>query len=304
MNRLVMALVTASLALPATPPACARVWTDATGKYSTEADLMARNDELAVLQRADGDLVSVKIDELSQKDQEYLRSHELVESDRSAVALHDWTFRNGLKVRGRVVGYGRRELVLQRRGGKLFVNDRHFENLPAVYRRMLPRIVGYFLKRDMQTTEQLQGWMEAQHGKAKRFTVEGVILELENGDRYGVPFFFFTEEDLKLLKPGWERWQAADEDSLDRERENLYVESQAAAYQRNQRATNQIARLQLGLLATVAGVVDLWEVRLVPATGRGWPISVVVPARDSRQATQMALAQHPGYAAGPVRKVN
>lgn len=304
MNRQVIALLAATLPLFATSLAPARTWTDATGKYSTDADLIARNDELAVLQRPDKELVSVKIDELSQKDQQYLRSQELIESDRSAEALHDWTLQNGLKVRGRVVGYGRRELVLQRRGGKLFVNDRHFENLAEVYRRMLPRIVGYFLNRDMQTTEQLQGWMEAQHGRAKRFTVEGVILELENGDRYGVPFFFFSEEDLKLLKPGWERWLAADEDSLDRERENLYIESQAAAYQRNREATNQIARLQLGLLATVAGVTDLWEVRLVPAAGRGWPISVVVPARDSRQATQMALAQNPGYAAGPVRRVN
>lgn len=283
----------------------ARTWTDATGKYSIEADLIARNDEMAVLERRDDrKLVSVKIAELSKEDQQYLESKDYAESDRSAVSLHDWTLRNGLKVRGRVVGYGRRELVLQWRGGKLLVNDRQFENLPEVYQRMLPRIVGHFTNRDMDRPEKLKAWMEANRGKPQRFTCDGVMLELENGDRYGVPFFFFSEEDLRLLKPGWERWLAAEAHSEGQTREDLYVESQAAAYQRNEAVNNQIAHMQLGLLATIAGVVDLWEVYLTPASGRGWPVSVIVPARDSRQAINAALAQNPGYVAGPARKVN
>ena len=63
--------------------------------------------------------------------------------------------------------------------------------------------------------------------------------------------------------------------------------------------------MQLMLQAVQAGVVDLWEVYLEPGRGvAGQPQFVVVPARDSRQATQMALAKNPGYVAGPARRVN
>jgi hypothetical protein len=45
-------------------------------------------------------------------------------------------------------------------------------------------------------------------------------------------------------------------------------------------------------------------VTLYPAAGQGGPpLWVVMPGRDSRQATAAALAQYPGYVAGPVRRV-
>jgi len=37
----------------------------------------------------------------------------------------------------------------------------------------------------------------------------GCTVELENGDQYGVPFLFFSDADLEVLRPGWERWLAA-----------------------------------------------------------------------------------------------
>jgi hypothetical protein len=284
----------------------ARKWTDATGKYSTEADLIARSDETAVLQRSNRELISVNIDQLLEADQQYLRSKELEQPDQSADSLHDWSLANGLKVRGRVVGYAQRELVLRRRGGKLYVNDRHVENLPEVYRRMLPAIVSHYTNaKRVDSLERVDAHMRARHGRPLKITAEGVQLQLENGDMYGVPFFMFSEQDRGVLEAGWQRWLAAEEYSPQREREDLHVESHAAAYQsQEQPANNQIAQLQLGLLATIAGVVDLWEVFLTPASGNGWPISVVVPAQNSLQATQAALAANPGYRAGPARKVN
>ena len=56
--------------------------------------------------------------------------------------------------------------------------------------------------------------------------------------------------------------------------------------------------------AVQAGLTSLWEVTLFPAGGRGGPpLWVVVPGRDSRQATAAALQQNPGFVAGPVRRV-
>ena len=47
--------------------------------------------------------------------------------------------------------------------------------------------------------------MKKLRGEPRTYTCEGVVLELENGDEYGVPFFFFSEDDLKTLSPGWQR---------------------------------------------------------------------------------------------------
>jgi len=303
MNAIVRVVLISLLGMTTASDAYARKWTDVTGRYAVEADLIARNDELAVLQRVDDKkLVSVDINELSKQDQQYLNENKLVESDRAAEGLHDWNLSNGLKVRARVVGYGRRELVLQRRSGKLLVNDRRFENLPEIYQRMIPKIVGHINESKIDSPESLQRWMRGQHGKPRRFMCEGVMLELETGDSYGVPFFFFSTQEQQVLKAGWEQWLAAEQDSAERERENLYAESQAAMYQRDQATSSQIAQLQLGLLATMAGVVDIWEVYLTPASGNGWPISVIVPARNSRDAVNAAISNNPGFVAGPVRK--
>jgi len=49
----------------------------------------------------------------------------------------------------------------------------------------------------------------------------------------------------------------------------------------------------------------MWEVSLRPAPGRyGRPLQVLVPAENSDLASRKALAQHPGYVLGPVRKVS
>ena len=61
---------------------------------------------------------------------------------------------------------------------------------------------------------------------------------------------------------------------------------------------------QLKLQAVQARLTSLWEVTLYPVPGQGGPpLWVVVPGRDSRQTTDAALQQNPGYVAGPVRRV-
>ena len=49
----------------------------------------------------------------------------------------------------------------------------------------------------------------------------------------------------------------------------------------------------------------IWEVALFPAPGtRGRPLTVVVSAPNSQAAAQVAVQQHRGYVAGPIRKVS
>src|SRR5262245_53434101 len=128
----------------------ARVWTDSTGKYSIEANLIAFNNRMVVLQREDHQLGQVPVEKLSKADQEYLKSKEASESVKQIGGMQTWTLRNGLKMIGRVVGYARKEMVVQRRRGNIYVNERVFDNLPEVYQLMIPKIVAKMenLKRD------------------------------------------------------------------------------------------------------------------------------------------------------------
>ncbi len=268
--------------LVAVAAAQARLWTDSTGKYTLEADLIGFDNTTVVLQRADHELGAVAIDRLSKEDQEYLKSQAASDATSKMTGKTQiWTLANGLKVPGRIVDYGRKDVTLQRKRGKIYVNDRLFDNLPPIYQRMVPRIVNHFEPLENVDKQGVEDWLVRQHGGPRTFTLEGVILELENGDEYGVPFFFFSQDDLKVLQPGWDAWlkaNQAEEDSQNREKQSVMLQAAAAARAQDQHVQRQVAMMQLTFGAVVAGVTSLWEVTLYPARpGVGPPLWVVFP---------------------------
>jgi hypothetical protein len=304
---LVVAVLTSHMAV-------GREFTDKSGKLKVDGTLIAADDKEIVVKldapTKGRELLAIPIDQLSEEDQKWLQGEESQNALASAGERHSWTLRSGLTMFGKIVDFARRDITLQRRRGKLYVNDRPFENLPEVYRKMVPRIVEYFEKQTFNNDSEFQRWVVAQRAEARTFTCEGVLLEFENGDEYGIPFFFFTESDLRILKPYWDEWLAAQgasdaEKSAEEQRQYaLYLQSQAAAYQQSQEEMAQIARLQLQMTAVAAGVTSMWEVFLYPPPGvPGFPISVVLMARNSDEASQMALINNPGYIRGPVRKM-
>ncbi|HBO45404.1 MAG TPA: hypothetical protein DD670_16025 [Planctomycetaceae bacterium] len=283
-----------------------RTWTDSTGNYQVEADLIAFSETTVVLKKKDNSLVAVPVDKLSENDRGYLKSKEANELfRRSADAKQTWTLASGLEVVGKVVDFGRRDVTIQRRRGTIFVNDRRFDNLPEVYQKMLPKIVSHFEKTEIKDQRGLESWVMTLRGEPRTFTCEGVMLELENGDEYGVPFFLLSSGDVNILQPGWQRWLAAEKDRLQREHESFLLQSQAQAYQQDRLMNQQIAMMQLQMQGVQAGLTNLWEVRLIPGPGvMSPPLSVVVPGRDSRIATLEALRRNPGFVAGPVSRVS
>ncbi len=135
--------------------------------------------------------------------------------------------------------------------------------------------------------------------------MEGVILEVANGDEYAIPFFVFADADQKLLKAGWESWLAVQNDHEQRDDHAFRLESLAAAHQRDQQINRQIALMDLNLQAIRAGLTSAWEVTLYPAAGNpGPPRWVVMPGRNSAQATAAAMQQNPGFVPGPVRRIS
>jgi len=285
-----------------------RVWTEATSQYTLEADLIAFDGKTVVLQRADHELVAIPVEKLSDEDRQYLESGEARQAVAEAESgLQTWVLADGTEMSGRVVDYARREVTLQRRRGRVYVNDRPLDNLPEFYQRLLPKIIAKLENLRRDDRRGLESWLVRQRGQARTFALEGVVLEMENGDEYAVPFFLFSAEDEKLFRPRWQEWLKArrEDDYRSQEEQAFLLRSLAAARHRDKLVQREIALMQLNLQAVEAGVTSLWEVTLYPAAGQpGPPLWVVVPARDNRQATALALKQHPGYVAGPIRRVS
>jgi hypothetical protein len=288
------------------PAAQARQWTDATGKYSIEADLLGFDDENVVLQRADKELGVFRIDQLSEKDREFLKSKD--DSDiyqENVGVLQTWTTQSGLKLVGRLVDYARGDIVIQRRRGRMYVNDRAFDNLPELYQQLVPKVVEHFEEIELPDRRALLNWLRTIGGEPRTFLVEGVILEVDNGDEYAIPFFVFTDTDRKLLQAGWEDWLAIQKDYQQRDDHAFRLQAQAAAYAKNQKIDRQIALMNLNLQAIRAGLTSAWEVTLYPVPGNPSPPRwVVMPGRNSAQASAAALKNNPGFSVGPVRRVS
>lgn len=280
----------------------ARQWKAANGKYKINGDLIAFSADSVVIKKTNKDLISLKIEELSKEDQEYLKSKETEELKKTeAERVHTWTFQRGLKVNARVVDYVKKDVTIGRRRGKLYVNDRTYKSLPEVYQLIVLRVIEHYEKFTIENEKDIDKWLEKRGNKDATFNCDGVILELENGDEYAVPIFLFSEDDQAILTPGWQRWAQYKEDAEKKDHEKFLLEAQTKAYQQERQQT-QIQQLQLGLLASQAGLV--WEVCLVPAKGYGYPQCVVVAAANSNQAAAQALARFPGYTVAAARRVD
>jgi hypothetical protein len=284
----------------------ARVWTSANGGFEIEAEAISFSDTLVVLKRPSGELVAVELKDLSSKDQEYVRSKEAKETEELAAdEMQTWTANDGMKVRGRVVAYGRKELAVQRKLGQVHINDKKFSAIDPLHQKLVLRIMSELEKEKFEDVKQLEAWSKKLGSDVKTYPLEGVLLQLESGDEIGVPFFLFAREELNILEPGWELWKERAESDESRERESFLMRSAAMAYQQDRAAKQQIEMLKLDMLGAVAGVTAIWQVGLAPGPRTyGHPMAVMVTAQNSEIASRMALQQYPGYVLVGVRKAS
>lgn len=75
MKRQVLMMLSCGLLLVAASPSWSREWTDSTGKFSVEAELVEVQGEKVILKKADGSVVTVAIARLSETDQQYVTTH-------------------------------------------------------------------------------------------------------------------------------------------------------------------------------------------------------------------------------------
>lgn len=281
----------------------AREWTDASGKYKFKGELVAVGNTMVIVQRDNKakDIVAIDVEDLCQEDRDHLE--ELNEKNAKHPEMQTYTTRSGLKVRAAVLGYVRRKIDVYRHRGKVYANGIQFEKLPGIYRRILPQVINHFEKTRLNE-ETLPKWVKTLKGAKKTYECEGVLVELENGDHYTFPFFLLSKDDFDALEPGFKDWSKAKDDEKRKEEHDMRMRAQAMAQRKKVKQMQQFAKLHFVLQSVDAGFTDLWEVTLMPTNGQGIPRKVIVPGRNSGQASAAAMAKFPGYRAGPIRETS
>lgn len=284
----------------------ARTWSDKTGQYNVDGDLFAFNNEHVIVRREDGQMGMFLINALSDDDKAYLESEEAMKlSSQNLDKEQAWTMKAGYRLVGRIVDYAKVDVTLQRRRGKSWVNDRQYSTLPPLYQLIVRKSLEHLEGLENVDDRMVDTWMVKQKGQPKVFDIEGVVIELADGNEYTVPFFLFSDESLKILQSGWDEWLAANSDYDTQNDESFRLQSTAAAMQHQQAIDREIAVANLAMNSITAGITSLWEVTLYPGNGNmAAPSWVVVPGRNSEQAKYNALQQYPGYIPGPIRKVS
>lgn len=291
-------------------PQTIREWNDVTGRFLARGEFFAANDDTVVVRRRNGTLVGVELKDLSTADQQFVKERrtaiESVEPQPDAIdQFQTWKSRNGFEVKGRIVAFGQRDIEYRRMLGLAMVNGTAFSRLAPFSQLTALQIVAEFDDPSVKTEADLSRWVTKLGNESRKFSVEGVLLKLEDGTELAVPFFMFSEADLYALRPGYEQWKDTKASEESRAREDFLLQLQAEEHNRGRMESRQIEMMKLNLLAAATGVTTIWEVFLVPPPGVfARPLSVVVPARDSQQAEQMALAQHPGFRINATRSLS
>jgi hypothetical protein len=283
-------------------PVAAREWTDVTGKYHQEAELVDFDGHLVVLKKAQGRLVAVPLDSLSAADQAYLKSKQ-AKDDVAGAASKDrtWTLTDGKKFTGQVLKFGQKDIVISRKLGKLYVNGKPFSGLSELHQYVVPKLVSHEEGKEYKDDDAIQALIAARKGADLVYPVKGIVFELQSGENFAVPIWLLSAKDRKVIEPEWNAWAAAEKEIELKEQHQREQSTMARAaaneYQKNQQIEQRLQYLQLA-----SQWFDLWQVALTAPDGS--VSSVMVMARDSRSAQIEAQRQCPNCIIGATRMID
>lgn len=295
-----------------------RIWTDVTGQFKVEADLVAADDSLVVLRTEKGNLLAIQIAQLSERDRQYLTSsetRELVKKLDVEKKYPGFKLIEGTEVVGPVTGYDITPLVVYRKSGDVMVGETVYKKLVPIYKEIVPEIVGHFESAKLKSERDLEEWLEKSGPAPHSYQLETVSIQTVDQGTVKIPLFMFDPRDRYELDAGFARWKALHEAEVAQaEKENHLrdelIRARVTSRYRNNADVAAAVResnfrmMQLNLLAADAGVTDIWEVSLVAPFAYAQPISVMIAARDSRTAEAMALKQYSKFTVNYVRKAS
>jgi len=189
----------------------ARQWSDASGRMKIEAEFFAASSTTVVIKKRDGSMVALEIAQLSADDQKFVDEKQVefgaARNDASASpeTTQTRTSVGGFELRGRVIAFGRHDVTIQRIAGLVTVNGTVLRRLNKFYRHITPKIVAKYADLAIKTEQDVDRWLRSLATPPPVFTVEGVLMKLEDGSELTVPFFLLSEKDLAVLSPGWKQ---------------------------------------------------------------------------------------------------
>jgi len=116
---------------------------------------------------------------IGQADQAFVKSKEAAEqAGKSASELQTWTFKDGMKVRGRVLAYGKKPLNVQKQLGRILINDQPFTRMEQLQQEVILKIVSYL---ETSKFDRLGFEMQYQQDAQQQRQIE--LLKLETTER-------------------------------------------------------------------------------------------------------------------------
>jgi SLA1 homology domain 1, SHD1 len=290
----------------------ARTWSDASGKFKVEGELVSFHDGIVVVQTAKAGLLALRIEQLSAADQEYVNGREAKESlelyKKTDIETR-WDLVNGISLVGSVTDITVQNVVIHRKDDMVFVGETSQEKLRPIYRQIVVAMVNHFSGKNYTSLKEVEEHLKKLRPPALQFQVESVVISSQEFGAVYVPLFLFDERSKKLLAPSLDRLKAIASSKLDdTERGSLTAHESAMsrALLRANAANRQgdlltLRMLQLGI-QTGSEAVDIWEVLLVPWVAYRWPVTAIIVADNSEMAAALALRQYPGYTVSGVVK--
>jgi len=310
-----------------------RQWTGSGDHYVVNAKYVTADDKRVVLEDETGELVILQTAQLSATDQEYVAAKRTLkrlgdpevalvaakvpaaETNSVAPAPQNypatWRLQGGGEINGVLVGFARQEFNVRRERGELYVDAYELGQLPAAYDMVLPTVVGTIDKTPLKDVDDMEIHLAKLGGGPFKYIVDGIQINLQGGGSITIPLEILEPNYAALVRPGFDRWLASRAEDVSAEdryatesRERLMLDSYAQLQPGTAIRQRQFRQLELGYFNVATGITSVWEVTLIPNTAYGYPFSVVVNARDSLQAQQLALQNYPGWQIGPTRKLS
>jgi len=288
-------------------PLQAREWSDNSGHFKVEADLIAFDGDTVVLRAKAGRLLALKLADLSKTDVEYLKTPEVAGFENSSPipeAPTEWSLKNGQIVRGAITGIGIQQVVIFRRDSKVHISFDGKELTDPIYKVILPEIVNQVASTSFKTLEELDRHLAALKPPSVTYAVPAVTIATNKGN-VGIPNFLLKKEEQNYLWTASERLRSLQESEItSEEREKIASPENflARSYSRGRnQAVNtpvEISQIQLDFLsnaALVAARAEFWEVVISPPNAYLMPFTVVVPAVNSADAGAQVAARFPQY---------
>ncbi len=298
---LFLLLISGSLSL------AAREWSDSSGNFKVEADLVAFDGETVVLKAKTGRLLALKLADLSKSDLEYLKTPEVAAFENSAPvpeAPTEWSLQNGQVVRGAMAGIGIQKVLIFRRDAKTHISFDGKEITHPIYKTLLPEIVNQLASTSFKTLEELDRHLATLKPPSLAYALPSVTVSTDKGT-VCIPNFLFKKEEQKYIWAASERLRSLQDSELsseDREkllaRENFLARSYGRGRNQAVNGPVEISQMQLDFLANaalVAARAEFWEVVIAPPNAYMMPFTVLVPAANSGDAEAQVAARYPGY---------